>query len=156
VRPTIDDLPDGIDLALLLVPSNAVLDSMQACARRAVGAAVVYAAGFAELGDAGRALQDQVAAVARDAGIAMLGPNCLAFTNYLDGLSITFSPSHPDPDAPPPSVAFVSQSGGTPTVVRFALAAKNIGLSYQITTGNEALLGVEDFLGRCSTTAATA
>ena len=145
--PTIDDLPDGIDLALLLVPSNAVLDSMQACARRAVGAAVVYAAGFAELGDAGRALQDQVAAVARDAGIAMLGPNCLAFTNYLDGLSITFSPSHPDPDAPPPSVAFVSQSGGTPTVVRFALAAKNIGLSYQITTGNEALLGVEDFLG---------
>jgi acyl-CoA synthetase (NDP forming) len=144
--PTIDELPAGIDLALLLVPSNAVLEAIQACARRSVGAAVVYAAGFAELGEAGRALQDEVARVAREAGIAMLGPNCLAFTNYLDGLSITFSPAHPDPAGPPPSVAFVSQSGGTPTVVRFALAAKNIGFSYQITTGNEALLGVEDFL----------
>jgi acyl-CoA synthetase (NDP forming) len=144
--PTIDELPEGIDLVLLLVPGAAVLESMQACARRAVGAVVVYAAGFAELGEAGLALQQQVAAVAREAGIAMLGPNCLGFTNYLDGLSITFSPMHPDADAPPPSVAFVSQSGGTPTVVRFALLAKRIGLSYQITTGNEALLGVEDFL----------
>jgi acyl-CoA synthetase (NDP forming) len=63
--PTIDELPAGIDLALLLVPSNAVLEAIQACARRSVGAAVVYAAGFAELGEAGRALQDEVARVAR-------------------------------------------------------------------------------------------
>ena len=144
--PAIDDLPTGIDLALLLLPQAGVVEAMHACARREVGAAIVYAAGFAELDDAGRAAQTEIAAIARAAGIALLGPNCLGFVNYLDRLAVSFSPSQPESDPPPPQVAFISQSGGTPTVTRFALAAKRIGISYQISTGNEALLGVEDFL----------
>jgi acyl-CoA synthetase (NDP forming) len=98
------------------------------------------------LDDEGRAAQAEIAAIARDAGIALLGPNCLGFVNYLDRLAVSFSPSQPESDPPPPKVAFISQSGGTPTVTRFALAAKSIGVTYQISTGNEALLGVEDFL----------
>jgi acetate---CoA ligase (ADP-forming) len=144
--PTIDDLPSGIDLALLLVPQAGVLEAMHACARREVGAVIVYASGFAELNEAGRAAQADIAAIARDAGIALLGPNCLGFVNYLDHLAVSFSPSHPENDPPPAKVAFISQSGGTPTVTRFSLAAKRIGISYQISTGNEAVLGVEDFL----------
>jgi acyl-CoA synthetase (NDP forming) len=144
--PTIDDLPPGIDLALLLVPRVGILDAVQACARRRVGAIIVYASGFAEMDAAGRALQDEIVAVARDAGIALLGPNCLGYVNHLDGLPLSFSPFYPEADAPAPKVAFVSQSGGTPTIVRYALAAKSIGVSYQISTGNEAVLGVEDFL----------
>ena len=143
---TIDELPLGVDLVLLLVPRAAVVDAMRACARRAAGAAIVFASGFAELDDAGRAAQDEIAAIARDAGIALLGPNCLGFVNYLDGLAVPFSPFLPEADPPPPKVAFISQSGGTPTVARFSLATKKIGVTYQISTGNEALLGVEDFL----------
>jgi acyl-CoA synthetase (NDP forming) len=144
--PTIDDLPAGIDLALLLVPRAGVVDAMHACARREVGSAIVYASGFAELDDAGRAAQAEIGAIARAAGIALLGPNCLGFVNYLNDLAVTFSPAQPESDPPPPQVAFISQSGGTPSVTRFSLAAKRIGVTYQISTGNEALLGVEDFL----------
>jgi acyl-CoA synthetase (NDP forming) len=144
--PTIDDLPPDLDLALLLVPRAGILDAVQACARRRVGAIIVYASGFAEMDAEGRALQDEIVAVARDAGIALLGPNCLGYVNHLDGLPLSFSPFYPEADAPPAKVAFVSQSGGTPTIVRYALAAKSIGVSYQISTGNEAVLGVEDFL----------
>ena len=144
--PTVDELPEGIDLALLLVPRAGVLDALEACARRKAGAAIVYASGFAEMGEGGRELQDQIVAVAQAAGIALLGPNCLGFVNHLDGLALSFSPFYPETDAPPAKVAFVSQSGGTPTIVKYALAAKHIGVSYQITTGNEAALGIEDFL----------
>jgi acetate---CoA ligase (ADP-forming) len=144
--PTIDDLPSGIDLALLLLPRAAVVDALQACARREVASVIVYASGFAELDDEGRAAQAEMTAIARAAGIALLGPNCLGFVNYLDNLAVTFSPAQPESDPPPPQVAFVSQSGGTPSVTRFSLAAKRIGVSYQISTGNEAVLGVEDFL----------
>jgi acyl-CoA synthetase (NDP forming) len=145
--PTIDDLPMGIDLALLLLPRAAVVDAMQACARREVASAIVYASGFAELDDEGRAAQAEMAAIARAAGISLLGPNCLGFVNYLNDLAVTFSPAQPEGDPPPPQVAFISQSGGTPSVTRFSLAAKRIGVTYQISTGNEAVLGVEDFLG---------
>jgi acyl-CoA synthetase (NDP forming) len=144
--PTIDDLPVGVDLVLLLLPRAAVVEAVQACARREAGAVVVFASGFAELDDGGRAAQEEIAAIARAAGIALLGPNCLGFVNYLDGLAVPFSPFQPEDDPPPPKVAFISQSGGTPTVARFSLATKRIGVSYQISTGNEAVLGIEDFL----------
>jgi acyl-CoA synthetase (NDP forming) len=144
--PTIDDLPLDLDLALLLLPRAGVVDAMHACVRRKVAAVIVYASGFAELDELGRATQTEIAEIARAAGIALLGPNCLGFVNYLDRLAVSFSPSQPESDPPPAKVAFISQSGGTPTVTRFSLAAKNIGVTYQISTGNEALLGVEDFL----------
>ena len=143
---SIDDLPPGIDLALLLVPRAGVVDAMRACARRGIGAAIVYASGFAELDDEGRTAQNEIAAIARDAGISLLGPNCLGYSNYLDGLMLSFSPFEVEADPAPPKVAFISQSGGTPTVTRSSLAANRIGITYQISTGNEALLGVEDFL----------
>ncbi len=144
--PTVDELPLGIDLGLILLPRVAVVEAIEACARRQIGAAVVFASGFAELDDEGRAAQAELAATARAAGIALLGPNCLGFVNYLDGLAVPFSPVMPEDDPPPPKVAFISQSGGTPTVARFSLATKRIGFTYQISTGNEAVLGVEDFL----------
>lgn len=144
---TVDELPEGIDLALLFLPQAAVIDAMHACVRRKVGAAIVYAAGWAEVDDAGRAAQDELARIAREGGIALLGPNCLGIVSYVDGLALSFSNLRPAPLLPGRLVAFVSQSGGTPTVVRFALAAKSIGVAYHISVGNEALLGIEDFLG---------
>ena len=144
--PTIDELPDGIDLALLLVPRSAVLESLHACIRRGIDAVVVYASGFAELDDEGREAQLAIAAVARGNGVALLGPNCLGYINYADGLVLNFSRRMPEPLKDGPSIAFISQSGGTPTVARFALRPKGVNVAFQITTGNEAVLGVEDFL----------
>ena len=75
--PSIDDLPDGVDAAVLVVPQSAVLDAVAACGRRGVGAAIVFASGYAEVGEAGRAEQEKLAAAARAANVALLGPNCI-------------------------------------------------------------------------------
>ena len=80
----IDDLPMGIDLAVLCVPRAAVMDAVAACGRRGIGGAIVYASGFAETGDAGLAEQKALADLAQHAGIALLGPNCLGYINHVD------------------------------------------------------------------------
>jgi len=82
---SIDDLPEGVDTALLTIPRAAIEEAVSACARRSVGAVIIFAAGFAEAGGEWKAAQERIAAVARDAGMAVCGPNCLGIMNYVDG-----------------------------------------------------------------------
>lgn len=140
------DLPRGVDCAVLAIPGKAVLETARACAARGVGAMIVYAAGFAEAGEQGRAAQDELARIAGDAGMALAGPNCLGMINYLDGVCLTFGVSEPRP-VTGPGLAIVSQSGAMATVARAALHARGIGVTFSVSTGNEALNGIEDFLG---------
>ena len=81
-----DELPEGIDLAVFTLPAAAVREAIEACARRKVGSAMVFAAGFAEVGD--HATQDAVTTTARAAGLAVVGPNCLGVTNNVDGMML--------------------------------------------------------------------
>src|SRR3954464_7427487 len=74
-----DELPEGVDLAVFTLPAAGVKEAIEACARRRVGSAMVFAAGFAEVGDS--ATQDAVTNAARNAGLALVGPNCLGVTN---------------------------------------------------------------------------
>ena len=67
-----------------MVPVPGVKEAIAACVRRGVGGAVVFASGFGEMGDEGRRAQNEVAAIAREAGIALLGPNCLGLINFVD------------------------------------------------------------------------
>src|SRR5436853_6603492 len=75
VLKSADELPAGVDLAVFTLPAAAVREAVEACARRKVGSAMIFAAGFAEVGD--RTTQDTVTATARAAGLAVVGPNCL-------------------------------------------------------------------------------
>src|SRR5262245_54744640 len=77
-----DELPTGVDLAFFTLPAAAVREAIEACARRKVGSAMIFAAGFAEVGD--QATQDAVSETARAAGLAVVGPNCLGVTNNVD------------------------------------------------------------------------
>src|SRR5262249_56727359 len=79
-----DELPEGVDLAVFTLPAGGVRAAVEACARRGVGSALIFAAGFAEVGD--QATQDAVTATARAGGLAVVGPNCLGVTNHVDGL----------------------------------------------------------------------
>ena len=99
--PSIDDLPMGVDAAVLVVPQTAAIDAITACGRRGVGGAIVFASGFAEVGDAGRAEQDKLAAAARAAQVAMLGPNCIGMCSFGVGAALTFELNV----APPPANA---------------------------------------------------
>jgi len=143
---SIDDLPEGVDTALLMLPRAAIEPAVAACARRAVGAVIIFAAGFAEAGGEWKAAQERIAAVARDAGMAMCGPNCLGIMNYVDGIPLTFSPQQPQKRPAGPSLSIVAQSGGLSSVLRTALLARDVPVAFAVSTGNEAVLGLEDYL----------
>src|SRR5579862_5725234 len=150
--PSIDDLPLGLDAVALVVPENAVIDSVAACARRKAGSVVVFASGFAETGDEGRAKQERITAIAREGGLALLGPNCIGLRNFADDVALTFEPPSEQVSAAKIGVAAIAQSGAMTSNLRLALLAKGVPVTCAISTGNEAVIGVEDFLADCLAT----
>ncbi|MDY6944716.1 MAG: acetate--CoA ligase family protein [Pseudomonadota bacterium] len=143
---SIAELPAGIDCAVLAIPRAHVADAVRACAEKGIGGLIVLAGGFAEAGEAGRREQEQIAAIAQAAGIALQGPNCLGSINYVDSVPLMFGVAPFEALGERPGVAVVSQSGAMASAVRVALQARGIGVSYCVSTGNEASLGAEDFL----------
>jgi acyl-CoA synthetase (NDP forming) len=139
------DLPHGVDCVVLAIPATGVLDAVKSCAERGVGGIVIFSAGFAELGPAGKAVQDEIGAIARASGMAVEGPNCLGYVNYADGIVVTFSVTEPHP-LRGPGIGVVSQSGAMATVVRAGLHSRGLDVSVAVSTGNEAANGTEDFL----------
>ncbi len=144
--PTIDDLPVGVDTVVLVVPVPAVKEAIAACVRRGVGGAIVFASGFGELGEEGRRAQDEIAAMTKEAGIALLGPNCLGLINFIDQVPLTFEPVQPVVPSGP-GICAIAQSGAMAGNIRMALLGGNVPVAYTFSTGNEAVLGAEDVIG---------
>ena len=134
---TVDELPDRTDCAVLALPSAAVLPAIEACARKGMGAAVIFSAGFAETGEEGAGLQDQVLDVARRANMRLLGPNCLGLYNLHDDVFLSFSGIFDEVRGTAGRLGLVSQSGGYAGEV--VMSARDVGLDFGtwITTGNE-------------------
>ncbi|MHC8378417.1 acetate--CoA ligase family protein [Pseudomonas sp. MDT1-16] len=149
VLTDIDQLPQGLDLAILMVPAAAVLESVEACIARGVRAAVCFASGFAEMGEEGRRQQVEIADVARAGNLTLLGPNTVGYYNYVDGFYLILVdvdlPTRLNPDAGP-AVAIAAQSGGVGSHVAGSLTARGVPVSYMLTTGNEADIGLDDVL----------
>lgn len=143
---TVDDLPAGIDCAVLAIPQSSVLETVQACARRRIGAVIIFSAGFAEAGDEGRAEQEKIREIARSSGMTIEGPNCLGLVNYVDKIALTFVATEIERCTGTNGIAIVSQSGAMAAVLGVSLRHKNLDLSFSVSTGNEAASGVEDFV----------
>jgi acyl-CoA synthetase (NDP forming) len=147
VLKSAEELPEGVDLAVFTMPAAAVRDAMAGCAKRGVGSAMVFAAGFAESGE--QVMQDEVAAIARNAGLAVVGPNCLGVTNNVDGMMLHMLFAREalrfGPDSKP-GLAFVGQSGGMLGHFQRAADGRKLPLSYVISTGNEIGLESTDFI----------
>jgi len=143
---TVDDLPEGIDVAVVAIPRAGVLEVVHALAGRRVGAAIVFSAGFAEDGPQGLADQQEIARIAAEAGMIVEGPNCLGLVNFCDRVPLTFI-ELPEPRADGDRrVGIVSQSGAMAAVLATTMIAREVPLSCYISTGNEAASGVEDYL----------
>lgn len=140
------DLPHGVDCAVFAIPSSGMKEAMAGCAARGVGGAVIFSGGFAEAGPAGRALQDDISDIARRHGIVLEGPNCLGFVNNVDRVALTFSPAAPVSLEGRRAVGIVSQSGAMASVLRAAFNAHDVAFSYAISTGNEAVSSIEDYI----------
>jgi acyl-CoA synthetase (NDP forming) len=143
---TVDELPFDVDVAVLAIPEAGVLDAVKACGARRVGGVVIYASGYSEAGDEGRAKQQQLADAAREAGLLLLGPNCMGYTNFAAGVPLTFEPVTPYPSRGRPGVAVLAQSGAMAANLRDAFIGRGQVLTAAVSTGNEAVIGVEDVL----------
>ncbi|QBQ99315.1 acetate--CoA ligase family protein [Paraburkholderia pallida] len=142
--PSLDALPEPVDLAIVAVPAAAAPHVVAQMVRTRTRAAVLFTAGFAETGEAGGAAQREIARMASAAGMALLGPNCLGLMNLRERVYATFSPVALAGAPPLGDVALVSQSGAFGAYA-FALAREaQLGLSHWITTGNEAGVQVAD------------
>jgi acetate---CoA ligase (ADP-forming) len=143
---SIDDLPLGVDALILIVPQDGVLDAIAACGRRKVNGAIVFASGFAEAGPDGKALQERLATTARECGVVVNGPNCLGLINYVDAIPLTFGEYQPMPAVGTTGVAVIAQSGAIANAIRDSLISCGLKVTFLVSTGNEAMLGMEDFL----------
>jgi len=143
---TVDDVPGHPDCAVLALANDSVLPAIAACARKGVRSAVIFSAGFAEMGVEGAALQRRILDVARGAGMRLLGPNCLGMYNLHAKSFLSFSGIFDDVKGTAGRLGLVSQSGGYAGDV--VLAARQVGLDFGvwITTGNEADIGLGEAL----------
>lgn len=151
----IEDLPDGVDAAVLAIPGAGVLDAVRRLADRGVGAAIIFSAGFAEGGEEGLAAQREIARIAQESGMVIEGPNCLGMTNYVAGVPLTFVETPPLRLDGRLGIGIVSQSGAMAVVLGTTLMSKGLGISVSVSTGNEAASGVEDYVEHLLDDAAT-
>lgn len=143
---SVDALPEGVDVAVLAIPRAGVLDAVNGLAARKCGGVVIFSAGFAEGGEEGLAEQREIARIAHEAGMVVEGPNCLGLVNYVDRIPLTFVETNAVPPGGKRAIGIVSQSGAMAAVLGTMLLARDAGVSYSVSTGNEAASGVEDYV----------
>ncbi len=142
----IDAIPGSVDFALLAIPAEAIPAAIDACGKKGVKAALIFSAGFAEIGAEGAVLQADVLARAARAGIRILGPNCLGLFNAEIGHCPTFSSALQEAMPVPGRVGMVTQSGAYGTHLLNMARARRIGVGQWISTGNEADVTVAECL----------
>ena len=139
--PSISSLPPDIDLAVITLPAAMVPGALRECLRHGIRGAVVISAGFAEANQEGQKLQQEVSRLAKDAGIPLVGPNCMGLWSHPVNLNLAFE------EAPHPgSIAFISQSGTLGNYLMLLAKGKGYGFNGFISSGNQALLEVSDYL----------
>lgn len=144
--PTVEDLPDGIDLAVAMIGADASVDALEACGRRGIKGAVVMAGGFAEAGPEGLARQERLDAIAATYGMRYLGPNTPGFVNVDARVAVSASAWAQRDDLPSGPISIVTQSGAIGGVLADRVLGLGVGLRSVIFTGNEANVGVADAL----------
>jgi acetyltransferase len=142
--PSIGEVPEPVDLAVLSVPAAAVPEVIGQCAAAGAKAAIVCAGGFAESGPAGADLQARAARAAAAAGMRLLGPNTSGLVNPVDGVRATFLSTARA--IRPGRLAIVAQSGGVNLAVALAAAAEGLGVRLAIGLGNAADIGHAELL----------
>lgn len=152
---SVDDLPEVVDLAVLLVPAEVVVAELERCGKAGIGAAAIIASGFAEqTGDEGEAMQRELSAVIARYDMAVTGPNSLGFVNFAKALKPTFSPAIARASLPlvpewhdaGGRVAVIAQSGAIGFGMYDRGRLREIPFRYVVTTGNEAGLRAFDIV----------
>lgn len=142
--PDVVSIPGEVDLGVIVVPARHVLEAARQCAAKGVPAIVVISAGFGETGDEGLGTQRELVEICREAGIRLIGPNCLGVLNTDTEVSLnaTFAPGMP----PPGGVGFVTQSGALGLTLIDLADTRGLGVSSFASIGNRADITANDML----------
>jgi acyl-CoA synthetase (NDP forming) len=139
--PSVLDIPDDVDLAIIAVVAPMVPKAMEECVKKGVKGVVMISAGFAEVGEEGKKLQDEVVRIAHSAGIRIVGPNSNGTWSSRVRLNLLFT------RAPQPGpISFISQSGTMGHYLCELANSKGYGFSKFVSSGNQASLDVSDYL----------
>jgi acetyltransferase len=150
--PSIGDVGQPIDLAIVIIPARAVLGALEQCAAAGVRNAVIISSGFAEEGGDSAAMQDAIVALAKKTGMRISGPNAEGFYSEVQRVAATFSPTVDVKPGEVPLVAtsrriaIVAQSGGIGFAIKHRAKAIGVAISYCVSAGNESDLGAGEFL----------
>ncbi len=142
---SLDQLPDGIDLAVILTPAPTVPDLVEACGRKDIRRVVIESGGFGEFSEEGRLLEQRLLEVARRWGIRFVGPNCISVVNLETGVCLPFAPLSPEM-ARRGRASVVSQSGGVSITYLDRLSAAGVGVNKVVSIGNKTDLDETDYL----------
>ena len=140
--PSLVEVPQSIDLAIVVVPSRGVLSVIQDCGAKGIDSVVIISAGFKEVGEEGATLESELLRLSKNLGIHILGPNVLGIIDAHHHLNASFAPASPSPG----NIAFLSQSGALGCVILDKAEGEGIGLSKFISLGNKVDLDEVDFL----------
>ncbi len=143
VYASIDDLPEAPDLALLAVGGRQVVPMVEACGRRGIRAAIAIAAGFSETGEEGAAAEQELAQLAADNHVSLIGPNCMGLISNEHSLhALGFIVLHPIKG----KLSIMSQSGNLGVQIVHACQRRGIGIDKFVSVGNEAQIGAVDLM----------
>ena len=130
--PTVIEIPEAVDLAMIATPAKTVPDVMEECGRAGVKGVIIVSAGFKEIGPEGKALGQRVLEKAKRYGIRVIGPNCIGVMRPRINLNATFVNKVPKPG----KVAFLSQSGALGSAILDWAISENIGFSNFVSVGS--------------------
>jgi len=143
----IHDIPDPVDLGVLLIPASAMPQAIENCSQRGIKALIIGSGGFRETGQAGAQLERKCLQIARENGVRLLGPNSIGIIDTHFPIDTTFlSPPGPTPG----DIAFISHSGAICSAVIDWARGQGFGLSRLVGMGNQSDVTESDLLGTVS------
>lgn len=138
---SLSEIEGDVDLVILCTPQKTIIPLLEEAAGKNCGGAVVFASGYGEVGEEGKVRQQELIRVADRLGIAVMGPNCAGFANFVDGIfAFAFLVEERDRQG---NIGMISQSG---QIVLGGLDSPNMGFSHVISSGNSCNVKVEDYL----------
>ncbi len=142
VYPSILDVPDGVSMAVVVVPPKSVSDVVDQCGKKGTDSAVIITAGFRESGSEGTKLENELVKRAKEVGVRFIGPNCLGMIDTHSRVNASFAAGMPSKG----NIGFFSQSGALGITVLDLALAEDIGFSKFISMGNKADISDEEIL----------
>ncbi len=145
--PSILDIDSPVDLAIIGVAAAQTMAVLEECEKKQVKTVIIFTSGFAEVGEEGRKVQEEMKNLADRSGIRILGPNCLGILNYYNGNMASFFYNQERRDlVHPKKLSFITQSGGLGGIIYQMVMQLSIGFNYFVSTGNEADVSFSEIL----------